>query len=523
MGLGNFIMFYDSNEVQLSTETKDVSSEDVEAKYKAWGWHVLTVNGYDHEAIRRALKESIAVKDKPSLIIGKTKIAHGAVDENGNSLEGRVSTHGAPLGTGATRRTIETLGGNPDDPFQIDPDVKEFYRKRREELTALVKIKECARLAWEKEKPDLAKKYKDFCDQEIPEIDFSAISQKENIASRVAGSVVLAHLAQKIDNMIVCSADLCNSDKTDGFLKNTKIFKKGDFSGAFLQVGVSELTMGALMTGMAAHGGVIPVGGTFFVFSDYIKPALRVAGLMGLQVIFVFTHDSFRVGEDGPTHQPIEHETQIRLLEQMINGKGEMACLCLRPADAAETNESWNLALENKKAPTALILSRQNLKNLPGTDGRSRESSARETYRGAYIVSGTQKNIDLILLGSGSEVSLCEEVARSLRINNRLKVRVVSVVSEGLFRSQPEDYQEAIIPKGVACLGVTAGLPKNLEGLVGPLGEVYGLSRFGASAPFETLDEKFGFTASNIERIALDLIQNRAAKVSELIKALTLK
>jgi transketolase len=296
--------------------------------------------------------------------------------------------------------------------------------------------------------------------------------------------------------MIVASADLSNSDKTDGFLKKTTAFKKNDFSGAFLQAGVAEFTMAAIANGMALHGGVIPVVATFFVFSDYMKPAVRLSCLMELPVKFVWTHDAFRVGEDGPTHQPVEQEAQIRLMEKIKNHSGDMSLLALRPADAVETTVAWKMAMENTKVPTALILSRQGIKDIP-TVGESRYADALMAQKGAYAVKNTA-NPDVILVGNGSEVSTLLETAALLEEKDNLQVRVVSAISDGLFRTQSAAYQESIIPSDKPIFGLTAGLPETLRPIVGYKGEVFGLDHFGYSAPAKVLDEKFGFTGPQI-------------------------
>ena len=333
----------------------------------------------------------------------------------------------------------------------------------------------------------------------LPAIDWDSIQQKGNDPTRNASANVLGLLATSVENMIVASADLSNSDKTDGFLKKTHAFTKGDFSGAFFQPGVAELTMACCCIGMALHGGVLAACGTFFVFSDYMKPAIRMAALMQLPVKFVWSHDAFRVGEDGPTHQPVEQETQIRLMEKVKNHKGKNSMLVLRPADVEETTVCWRMAMENMDTPTGLIFSRQNVTNLPeGTDYE-------QATKGAYIVAGSDENPDVILVASGSEVSTLVAGAELLRADG-VKSRIVSVPSEGLFRSQSKEYQESIIPTGAKVFGLTAGLPVNLQGLVGANGKVFGLESFGYSAPFKVLDEKLGFTAENVYNQVKELL-----------------
>ena len=491
LGLDNLIMFYDSNDVQLSTNTEDVTTENVAMKYEAWDWKVITINGNDPDEIRKALTEAKAEKNRPTLIIGKTTMGKGARRADGSSYEADCATHGAPLGGDAYVNTIKNLGGNPENPFTIFPEVAELYAKRAEELKKIVADKYAAKAEWAKANPEKATKLAEFFSGKAPKVNWDAIEQKAGGATRAGSATVLGALATQVENMIVSSADLSNSDKTDGFLKKTHAFKKGDFSGAFLQAGVSELSMACICIGMSLHGGIIAACGTFFVFSDYMKPALRMAALMEQPVKFIWTHDAFRVGEDGPTHEPVEQEAQVRLLEKLKNHKGHNSMLVLRPADVEETTIAWKLAMENMSTPTALILSRQNIVNLPaGTDYS-------QAAKGAYIIADADENPDVILVASGSEVSTLVAGAELLR-KEGVKVRIVSAPSEGLFRNQSKEYQESILPAGAKIFGLTAGLPVNLEGLVGPNGKVFGLESFGFSAPYKVLDEKLGFTAENV-------------------------
>jgi transketolase len=508
LGLSNLVMFYDSNDIQLSTTTDEVSTEDTAAKYEAWNWKVLTIDGNDPKQIFRALEAAGQEKEKPTLIIGKTIMGLGAVTEGGESFERQTSTHGMPLSNaGASfEKTISHLGGDPAYPFVIFPEVKEAYGNMLEKKRKLVAEKKAAQAAWEKANPDLAKKYSAFLSGELPDIDFSAIEQKANAPTRGASGAVLAHLAGHIENLIVASADLSNSDKTDAFLKKTTAFVKGDFSGSFLQAGVRELTMAAMANGMALHGGVIPVIGTFFVFSDYMKPAVRMAALMQLPVKYVWTHDAFRVGEDGPTHQPVEQEAQIRLLEHLKNHHGKRSMLVLRPADALETNVAWKMALENTDTPTGLILSRQGVADLPALPGSDRMKDALQAEKGAYVVRDCEGTPDVVLLASGSEVATLLAGTLLLEEKKGMKVRVVSVISEGVFRNQETAYQEKIIPAGMPVFGLTAGLPVTLQGLVGPRGRVFGLESFGYSAPFKVLDEKLGFTGDNVYQQVCEML-----------------
>ena len=491
LGLDNLIMFYDSNDVQLSTNTEDVTTENVAMKYEAWDWKVITINGNDPDEIRKALTEAKAEKNRPTLIIGKTTMGKGARRADGSSYEADCATHGAPLGGDAYVNTIKNLGGNPENPFTIFPEVAELYAKRAEDLKQIVADKYAAKAEWAKANPEKAAKLAEFFSGKAPKVNWDAIEQKAGGATRAGSATVLGALATQVENMIVSSADLSNSDKTDGFLKKTHAFKKGDFSGAFLQAGVSELSMACICIGMSLHGGIIAACGTFFVFSDYMKPALRMAALMEQPVKFIWTHDAFRVGEDGPTHEPVEQEAQVRLLEKLKNHKGHNSMLVLRPADVEETTIAWKLAMENMSTPTALILSRQNIVNLPaGTDYS-------QAAKGAYIIADADENPDVILVASGSEVSTLVAGAELLR-KEGVKVRIVSAPSEGLFRNQSKEYQESILPAGAKIFGLTAGLPVNLEGLVGSNGKVFGLESFGFSAPYKVLDEKLGFTAENV-------------------------
>ena len=491
LGLDNLIMFYDANDIQLSTETGEVMTEDTAMKYRSWGWHVIEINGNDCQQIRQALDEAKAENQRPTLIIGKCIMGKGARKADNTSYEHSCKTHGAPLGGDAYKNTILNLGGDLENPFVIFDDVKEMYARREEELKAIVAERHREEQAWEEANPEKAAQQAEWFSGKAPRIDWNSIEQKAGDATRNASAKVLGLLAEQVPNMICSSADLSNSDKTEGFLNKTHAFAKGDFSGAFLQAGVAELTMACCCIGMTLHGGVISACGTFFVFSDYMKPAIRMAALMKLPVKFIWSHDAFRVGEDGPTHQPVEQEAQIRLMEKIKNHDGKNSMLVLRPADVDETTVCWKLAMENTDTPTGLIFSRQNVNSLPAGTNYA------EAARGAYIVSDSEGTPDVILVASGSEVSTLVAGAELLH-KDGIKTRIVSVPSEGLFRSQSKEYQESIIPAGAKVFGLTAGLPVNLEGLVGANGKVWGLDSFGFSAPYKVLDEKLGFNAENV-------------------------
>lgn len=499
LGLDNLIMFYDANDIQLSTETKEVMNEDTAAKYKALGWEVMEINGNDVNEIRAALTKAKAVKGKPTLIIGKCIMGKGALKADGTSYENTCKTHGAPLGGDAYRNTVKNLGGDPDEPFRIFPEVEKMYDDRAKELAAICAERHAEEKAWADANKEMAARQADWFSGKAPKIDWTKCTQKKDDSTRSASSTCLSLLAEQVPNMICSSADLSNSDKTDGFLKKTHALMAGDFSGAFLQAGVAELTMACCCIGMALHGGVIAACATFFVFSDYMKPAIRMAALMQVPVKFIWSHDAFRVGEDGPTHQPVEHEAQIRLMEKLKNHSGKPSMLVLRPADSEETTEAWKLAMENTATPSALILSRQNIISLPdGNDYGMVE-------KGAYVVKGSDSNPDVILVATGSEVSTLCAGAELIRKEGK-RVRIVSVPSEGLFRLQTKEYQQSVLPTGVKKFGLTAGLPVNLLGLVPEdEGTIWGLESFGFSAPYKVLDEKLGFTAENVHKQVMKL------------------
>lgn len=496
LGLSNLIMFYDANNIQLSTKVDEVSNEDIEQKYKAWDWNVITINGNDAAQIIEALENANAETTRPTLIIGNTTMGRGCVKSDGSNFEGQVSTHGQPLSAAGVdvAKTIENLGGDPNDPFKIFDETKKIYAARREELIADAKKRKTEQAEWAKKNPELAAKLELFFSGKLPNLDFSKIEQKPNQATRAASAAVLGYLADNVENMIVSSADLSNSDKTDGFLKKTHPIVNGDFSGRFLNAGVSELTMACIMNGIVLHGGMYAACGTFFVFSDYMKPAYRMAALMRLPVKYVWSHDAFRVGEDGPTHQPIEQEMQVRLLEKIKNHAGKNSMLVLRPADVYETTEAWKMAMENTDTPTALILSRQNVNDLPG----DRLAESKKASKGAYIVKACQGTPDIVMIANGSEVSTLFDGAKLLEERKNLKIQIVSAISEGLFRTQSKEYQEEVIPSSAKKYGLTAGIPCSLQGLVGVDGYVHGLDHFGYSAPYKVLDEKFGFNGESV-------------------------
>ncbi len=460
-----------------------------------------------HNEIRQALTAANKEKERPTLIIGKTIMGKGCVTATGANWEGHCELHGQPIGhTGADfKATLNNLGANVEDPFAKYEDVATFYDSLLENKKVQAATKKASIANWKSENPELSNKLDGFLSGKLPDLDFESVINKPGLATRAASANVLAYLAENVENMLVSSADLSNSDKTDGFLNKTQALKKDDFSGAFLQAGVAELTMASIANGIALHGGVIPVVATFFVFSDYMKPAIRMSAIQELPVKYVWTHDAFRVGEDGPTHQPIEQEAQIRLLEKLKNHSGNPCFRALRPADSAETNVAWKMAMENDKVPTGLILSRQGIKDLPATS-TSRYKDALQAEKGGYTILDVE-NPDVVLIANGSEVATLIEGAQLLKERSNISAKVVSVPSEGIFRLQSEEYQESIIPTNKPAFGLTAGLPINLQSLVGAKGKVFGLDHFGYSAPATVLDEKFGFTGENVFKQVIELLK----------------
>ena len=495
--LHNLIMFYDSNKIQLSTGTEAVTDEDTAAKYRAWNWNVIEIDGTDAQAICKAIEEAQQEKERPTLIIGHTIMGKGCLTPDGKNFESQCSTHGQPISkAGASfEKTITNLGGNPAAPFCLFPETVALYEERKKELRQIVARRKKEQAEWEAQNPALAAELNQFLSGKIPPIDLNEIVFKPNMATRNASGTILSYLAKHIKNMIVSSADLANSDKTDGFLKETHAFTPGDFTGAFLQAGVSELTMTAVINGLLLHGGITAACGTFFVFSDYMKPAVRMAALMQLPAKYIWTHDAFRVGEDGPTHEPVEQEAQIRLMEQLKNHQGKDSMLVLRPCDSAETAVAWQLALENTDTPTALILSRQDVKDIPSATG-NRLADASQAAQGAYIIQ-KDNNPDIVLVANGSEVATLVEAANILR-NDGIGCQIVSAPSLGLFAQQSKEYRESVVPKHLPVYGLTAGLPSTLRPIVGDEGMIHGLDHFGASAPYKVLDEKFGFTPEQV-------------------------
>lgn len=521
--LSNLIFFYDANGVQLSCETKDVMDQDFKKQYESWGWRVLEADGENVDELRAAFKAAYAETERPTIIIGHTTMAKGAVGSAGESFEGKVSTHGQPLsGAGAsTEETVRRLGGNAENPFEVFPEVKKAFDERLKELEKIAAEWKAKKADWDAKNPEKAATIQSWLSGKSIQLNLKELEQKEGVATRNSSGTVLSYLAKNYKNIICSSADLSNSDQTQKFLNETRIMTPGDFGGAFVQVGVAELTMGAIACGLALHGGLYPICATFFVFSDFMKPVIRMAALQGLPVKYVFTHDSFRVGEDGPTHQPIEHETQIRLLEDLMKEDGRSQMLVLRPADPAETSVAWEMAFENTDSPTALILTRQKVGSLPCPQGSSRYAEAAKCRKGAYVVSDNTpagKNPDLTFVANGSDVYLEHEAAEVLRKEGK-NVRVVSMISPKLFTLQDKAYRDSIIVPWTPVFALSSGLPVLFKDVVGGFGKVAGLERFGASAPASVLEKKFGYEPAAVVEQAKAYLAEFAQSVADFKKA----
>ena len=488
--LSNFICYFDSNKIQLSCPTSEVMSHNVAAQYEAWGWRVYSVDGHNPNELRKALADAYSETEKPVLIIGNSIMGKGIKDSQNNAFENRVSTHGQPIDAAgaSTAMSIASLGGDPENPFVVWPEVEDFFKIRLEELQKEADSWQHRFEAWKETYPNLAIDLENWQKNKAPVLDLSVVPQKQGVATRVNSGAILAWLAENQKNMVCSSADLSNSDNTQAFLDKTGILKPGDFNGAFLQAGVAELTMGSVICGIVLHGEFTATCATFFVFSDYMKPILRLASLMALPVKFLFTHDSFRVGEDGPTHEPIEQEAQIRLLENLTLPNGKPSMLVLRPADANETTLAWEMAMANGDSPTAFILSRQIMPPLENPHSKANAAG--------YIVQNAE-NPNLTFAANGSDVYLCCQAAELLR-KEGISVRVVSVMSPRLFLDLPQKEREALIPRWAPAFAVSSGLPCVFAPVVGPLGYSWGLSEFGKSAPLAVLEKEFGYTPESI-------------------------
>lgn len=487
--LGRLIVLYDSNSISLDGDLSQAMTESVAKRYEAYGWQYIRVeDGNDRYAIEQAIAEAKADTERPAMIEVRTVIGYGSPN-----LAGKSAVHGAPLGEQESALTKQAYGWNYE-PFHVPSEVYTDFEEK------VVQRGAQAESAWtemfkkyEETYPALAKQFKDAVDDQL-NVEWAEVLPTYEVGSshatrNVSGEVINA-LAKALPQFIGGSADLAGSNKT--LIKNEKDFLPGSYEGRNIWFGVREFAMGTALNGMALHGGLKVYGGTFFVFSDYVRPAMRLSALMKLPVTFVFTHDSIAVGEDGPTHEPIEHLAAFRAMPDLS---------VIRPADANETAAAWQIALESADTPTALILTRQNLTTMAGT-----VNAYEKVKRGAYIVSQeTKENIDVILIATGSEVNLAVDAQKALEAEG-LSIRVVSMPSWDLFEKQSKEYQQSILPKEVTKrvtieMGSTLGWHK----YAGTEGAVLGIDRFGESAPGGLLVKKFGFNVENVVRIVKEL------------------
>lgn len=489
LGLGKMVYLYDDNGISIEGSTDITFTEDVAARFRAYGWHVQKVDGYNLKAIAAAIRAARRETARPSLIICRTHIAYGSPHKQDNP-----SAHGEPLGEEEVRLTKQALGWPPDAPFWVPPEALPVFRRAVEEGAA-------AQACWQATFVDYACRYpreaallERLWASELPdgwEEAIPSFSPADGpMATRKASGIVLNALAAVLPTLIGGSADLAPSNLT--LLKGYDDFQRDTPAGRNLRFGVREHAMGAILNGMALHGGLIPYGGTFLVFSDYMRPAVRLAAMMHLPVVYVWTHDSLWIGEDGPTHQPVEHLAALRAIPNLT---------VIRPCDANETAEAWRAALRRRDGPTALLLTRQNLPVLDRSDMAGAENLA----RGAYVLrEASQGDPDLVLVASGSEVHLALAAQEGLA-ERGVRARVVSMPSWELFDAQPPEYRMAVLPPTVPKIAVEAAVPLGWERYVGPDGDVIGIRRFGASAPYPVLMENFGFTPQVVIERALEI------------------
>ena len=488
--LGKLIYLYDDNRVTIEGSTDLAFTEDRGKRFEAYGWHVQRVDGYDLEAIATAIRA--AQRDpRPSLIMARTHLAYGSPHKQNDA-----KAHGAPLGEEEVRLTKESLGWPTEPPFLIPEEALAHFRQALERGRAWEAEWRARFEAYAAEYPDLAEEWRMAMAGELPpgwDASLPVFKPEDGpMSTRVASGKALNSIAPRLPTLIGGSADLAPSTKT--YLEGLGDFGAEDRLGRNLHFGVREHAMGGILNGMALHGGVIPFGGTFLVFSDYMRPSIRLAAMMKLPVIYVFSHDSLWIGEDGPTHQPVEQLASLRAIPNLT---------VIRPADANETVVAWRVALEQRSGPVALILSRQ---SLPILD-RSSLAPAEELVRGAYVLAEAEGGQpDIILIATGSEVHLAL-AARERLAERGVRARVVNMPSWELFDRQPESYRQAVLPPHVtARLAIEAGVSQGWHRYVGPAGDVMSIERFGASAPYKVLQEKFGFTAENVAQRALALL-----------------
>ena len=480
LGLGKLILFYDRNRVQISGPTSRADSTDIGEVFRGFGWHVQEIDGHNHEQIRAAIRAGQAEGTRPSIIIGNTVMARGTA-----TREGDPETHGSPLPPEEIAATKKNLGLPPDETFYIPQEVMEHFRARFPELKQ-------AEIEWQKKLETHLNgnnKFRELWEQvqkkELPKsLSIPEFSPEESLATRAAFGKVLAALADRLPNLAGGSADLEPSNSTRAFMQKVGDFTKENPSGRNLAFGVREFPMGAILNGMALHGGLYPFGATFLVFADYERPALRLSAMQKVPVLHVFTHDSFYVGEDGPTHQPVEQLASLRAIPNF---------LVIRPADANETAVALQVALEQKQRPTALILTRQ---KLPVLDP-SKLPPAENLRQGAYIVHGNENEIpEILLIATGSEVHLALKIARQIT-NHR--VRVVSMPSMELFNEQPEAYRNRILPPEAQFrVAIEAGCTFGWDKYTGCHGLIVGIDHYGNSAPYPDLEKAYGFTTERL-------------------------
>jgi len=491
LGLGKLIYLYDDNEISIDGSTDIAFTEDVEKRFDAYGWHVVAIeDGNDLKAIDRAILEAKAETDRPSLIVVKTSIGYGSPNQ-----QDTAAAHGSPLGADEVDLTKENLGWPTDKPFHVPDDVREHMRASVDQGAALQAQWNGRYQQFRVESPDAADRFDAWMAGELPDDLESAVPSFDagtELATRKASGKTLSALAPVIGDMLVGgSADLSGSNKTE--VDGRTDFQKDNPAGQYFRFGVREHAMAAAANGMTLHGGVRPYVGTFLIFSDYLRPSLRLSALMGQPVIYVLTHDSIGLGEDGPTHQPVEHLSALRAIPNVT---------VLRPADATEAAQAWVAALRNTDGPTVFALTRQ---TVPTFD-RSALAPADGVHRGGYVLSDDDGTPDVILMGTGSEVQHALVAAATLR-EEGTNVRVVSLPSFELFEQQDEAYRNDVLPPEVtARVSIEAGVTFGWERYVGPEGRALGIDRFGASAPGDVNMEKFGFTSENVVRAAREVM-----------------
>ncbi|WHY88188.1 transketolase [Neobacillus novalis] len=482
--LGRLVVLYDSNDISLDGDLDKSFSESVKGRFEAYGWQYLRVeDGNNLEEIAKAIEESRNDLDRPTMIEVRTVIGYGSPNRAGTS-----GVHGMPLGADELKLTKEAYKWTFEEDFHVPQEVYDNFQKLIAE-NGEKKEREWNDLfaQYKKEYPELATQLEQALKNELPEgwdKDIPVYSEGKSLASRASSGEVLNSIAKNLPIFIGGSADLAGSNKT--MIKGSKDYMPGSYEGRNFWFGVREFAMGAAMNGIALHGGAKVFGGTFFVFSDYVRPAIRLAALMGLPVTYVFTHDSIAVGEDGPTHEPIEQLAALRAMPGLS---------IIRPADGNETAAAWKLAVESTNKPTVLVLTRQDLPTLKGTDTNAYEGVS----KGAYVVSPSERNTpDALLLATGSEVSLAVEAQKALA-GDGVHVSVVSMPSWDRFEQQSQEYKDSVLPKNVKKrLGIEVGASFGWHKYTGDEGDVLAIDKFGASAPGEKIMEEYGFTVNNV-------------------------